>query len=389
MEWRCVVLVPTLRFGAETEALRRELRGWLAAHEPPPPPSEYRERIQALIRWQAALHEAGFIGMSWPREYGGRGLTLAAEAVLVEELARVGVAELINRLALYTCAPTLLALGTPEQCARFLPGMRDASEIWCQGFSEPDAGSDLAAVRTLGTVDGDQISISGQKVWTSRADISKWALTLIRTDPQTSGRDGLSVVVVDMHHPGVTVRPLPQMLNEPHFAEVFFDDVRVPLDHVIGELGGGWQVAMSTMGHERGLFVIERRARLRRKLDELVAALRRRDRVDVALAELGRSYALLSVLQAQGYRTLGSQIEDSIRPGATSVDKLLLAEADQGLFGCAYDVLGDESGWAFDEWTHGLLESRSVSIYSGTSEIQRNIIARQLLGLRTDQRRVA
>jgi alkylation response protein AidB-like acyl-CoA dehydrogenase len=375
---------PSLSFGpAETE-LRAEIRAWLRENATGEPPAEYGARIRRLVEWQAALHAAGFIGLSWPARYGGRGLGVAAEAVLAEELAGSDLPELINRIGVYMIGPTLLDFSGEEHHARFLPGMLDASELWCQGFSEPDAGSDLAAVRTSAVRAGDELSITGQKVWTSRAGIARWCAALVRTDRDERRHRGLSMAIVDMRSPGVTVRPLPQILGEPHFSEVFLEDVRVPVGDVIGELGDGWRVAMKMLSYERGLFVLERQIRLRRRLDELAALMVAAGRDgDGALQErIGRVDIDLQLLEAQVYRTLAAQRDGTLRGGATSVDKLLLSHVYQELFALAVDLIGGEQAVTANGWTHDLLESRSVSIYGGTTEVQHGIVARQLLGLR-------
>lgn len=373
------VVPPTLRVESELHHLRLDLRQWFEKNDPGPQPLEYQARMAALTRWQRQIHRAGFVGLSWPTEFGGGGMDLAAEAVLCQELAATSMPQLINRLALYTWGPTILSRGTPAQKARFLPGMLDASEIWCQGFSEPDAGSDLAAVRTRARVSGDVLVVDGQKVWTSRAELSKWNALLVRTDPERVRHSGLSVLIVDMGSPGVTVRPLLQMLGEPHFSEVFFDGVEVPMENVLGGLGNGWDVSMEAMAYERGLFVLERTTGLRRRLADLVDRLDALGKIEGAVASLGVLESKLDLLDAQVFRTLGQQENGTLVPGSSSVDKLFLADVYQDLFATAFDHLSDEG--LDDGWIHDLLESRSVSIYSGTSEIQRNVIARQLLGL--------
>jgi alkylation response protein AidB-like acyl-CoA dehydrogenase len=371
----------TLSFGAGEDALRARVREWLDGNDPGAPPEDYGARVEAQIAWQRALHGAGFVGLSWPERFGGAGLDLTAEAVLAEELAGTGMPELINRIGVYMIGPTLMDLGDQAQQERFLPGMLDASELWCQGFSEPGAGSDLAAVRTAGRVGDGELAISGQKVWTSRAGLSRWCAALVRTDRELQRHRGLSMAIVDMHAPGVTVRPLPQMLNEPHFNEVFFDDVRVPLEHVIGGLGAGWAVAMQMLGYERGLFVLERQIRLRNRLDELAGALAARSADPSVRKRVGAVLAELELLECQVYRTLAAQRAGTLRPGATSVDKLLLSHAYQELFAAATDLLGPDVARGANAWTHDLLESRAVSIYGGTTEIQHGIVARRLLGV--------
>jgi alkylation response protein AidB-like acyl-CoA dehydrogenase len=374
---------PTLAFGSGEEDLRSRVRGWLASHDPGRPPEDYAARIEAQVAWQRSLHAAGLVGLSWPERFGGAGLDLAAEAVLAEELAGTGMPELINRIGVYMVGPTLMDLGDASQQERFLPGMLDASELWCQGFSEPGAGSDLAAVRTVGRVDAGELVVSGQKVWTSRAAIARWCAALVRTDREQERHRGLSLAIVDMRAPGVTVRSLPQMLNEPHFNEVFFDEVRVPLDDVVGGLGAGWKVAMQMLGYERGLFVLERQIRLRSRLDELALSLRDRAADPAVRRRIGAVAAELDLLECQVYRTLAGQRAGTLRPGATSVDKLLLSHAYQALFEAATELLGPEVARTVNGWTHDLLESRAVSIYGGTTEIQHGIVARQLLGVRT------
>ena len=375
------MFLPTLTFTASDEDFRDEVRVWIGRNDPGEVFGTYAELMDRLIHWQRELARAGFIGVSWPQRYGGRNMGLTAEAIIAEELALSSMPQLINRLAVYTWGPTLLDFGTDEQKARYLPGMLDASQIWCQGFSEPDAGSDLAAVSTLGKVRGDEIVVTGQKVWTSRAEVSKFNALLVRTGGER--HSGLSVLIVDMEASGVTVRPLPQMLDEPHFSEVFFDEVKVPITDVIGEVNDGWRIAMAAMGYERGLFILERMIRLRRRLIDLADRLVRDGRADKAVADLGRLHSHLEVLRSQVYRTLAAQDKENLPPGSTSIDKLFMSRIYQDLFATAFDFLGEEVTLEDAEgWAHDLLESRSVSIYSGTSEIQKNIIARQLLGLR-------
>lgn len=371
----------TLRPGVAESALRDEIRAWLAINRPAPLPEPHLDRIRALADWQSRLAAAGFIGLSWPEHHGGRGLGIAAEAVFAAELASAEVPELVNRLAIYIVAPTLFDWGTPEQLERFLPGMPAAREIWCQGFSEPDAGSDLAAVSTQARVDGHHLVVRGQKVWTSRADVATWCVALVRSDPQQSRHRGLSLVVIPMSAPGISVRPLLELNHEPHFSEVFFDDVEVPMGSVVGRLHEGWAVAMSMLGYERGLFALERQIRLQNRLARLVDAFLDRPEGELDEATVGKLYAQLAVLEAQVYQTLAAQAASALAPGQTAVDKLLLAEADQELSATCLDLLGDEMALERNDWTAALLTSRSVSIYGGTSEIQRNIIARQLLQL--------
>ena len=374
---------PTLSFGPADAQLRARIRAWLDDNDPGPPPEDYDARIAAQVAWQARLQAAGFMGLSWPERFGGRGLDVTAEAVLAEELAGSDMPELINRIANYMVGPMMIDLASDAQRAEFLPGMLDASELWCQGFSEPDAGSDLAAIRARGRIQGDEVVLSGQKVWTSRAHIARWCTALVRTDPDSSRHHGLSMAIVDMRAPGVTTTPLPQMLDEPHFNEVFFDEVRVPVERLIGGPGAGWKVAMSMLSYERGLFVLERQIRLRRRFEELVDLLVAdgRDGDPAIRARVGAVHGQLELLAAQVYRTLAAKRAGTLRNGATSVDKLLMSHVCQELFALAADVLGPEVALGTNGWTHDLLESRSTGIYGGTTEIQLNIVGRHLLGL--------
>jgi alkylation response protein AidB-like acyl-CoA dehydrogenase len=375
--------VPTLSFRPEDEQLRGRIRTWMAANEPGPPPTEFGERLRALVEWQRRLHGAGFVGLSWPERYGGAGLDLRAEAVFSEELAATSMPELINRIGVYMCGPTIMDFGDEGQAERYLPAMLDASESWCQGFSEPEAGSDLAAIRARGRVEGDRIVINGQKVWTSRAHIARRCACLVRTEPASERHRGLSLVIIDMEDPGVQVVALPQMLGERHFNEVFLDDVEARVDDVIGGLGNGWAAAMQMLSYERGLFVLERQIRLRRALDDLADAMIERglDADPLTRRTIGGLYADLELLKAQGYRTLAAQAAGELAPGSTSIDKLHLSRVEQRLFAAAVDLLGPETALTLNHWTHDLLEARSVSIYGGSTEIQLNIISRQLLGL--------
>src|SRR3546814_85357 len=272
----------TLTFDDRLQALRVELRAWIAANDPGPRPVDFDTRVRALAVWQRQLHEAGFIGLSWPEEFGGHGLGISGEAVLCEELARSGMPELINRIALYTVAPCIMRWGNEEQKRRFFPGMLDASEIWAQGFSEPDAGSDLAGVRTRAERGDSGFVVNGQKVWTSRALWAKWCALLVRTSGQPGDHRGLTLVALDMDTPGVKVQPLYQVLHEAHFGEIFLDDVWVPDADVIGDVDNGWAVAMSTMEYERGIFVLERQIGLRKRLADLAEECRKRGLGDSA-----------------------------------------------------------------------------------------------------------
>ncbi len=274
------VLRPTLRFDDADEDVRARLRRFIDDHDPGRPSADFPERVAQLRQWQAALCAAGFIGMSWPESDGGQGRGLSAEAVLCEELGRTTMPELINRIALYTVAPMIQQWGgTPEQRSRLLPGMLDASEIWCQGFSEPSAGSDLAGIRTRARRDGDDWVINGQKVWTSRALWSKWCALLVRTDGEPGSHKGLTLVALDMGTPpGVTVRPCIRCCMRRTSARSSSTTCGCRM-RTSSVSPGSWRVAMSTMGFERGgLFVLERQIGLRRRLAVLAEQVGERPR---------------------------------------------------------------------------------------------------------------
>ena len=250
----------------EAEAgYRAELRAWLeanAAHAPRLDPVPTAEQIARWRTWSLTLYEAGYVGITWPREHGGRGLAPACQAVWLEESARADVPDHIGLIGLGMAGPTIIRWGTAEQQQRLLPALLRGEEIWCQGFSEPDSGSDLAAARTRAVLDGDTWVVNGQKVWSSFAHFADWCILVVRTDPEAPKHAGLSYLLVDMHSPGVTVVPLPQLTGDPEFNEIFFEDVRVPATSMLGRVGDGWKVAMTTLSHERGTHGIGLAARL-------------------------------------------------------------------------------------------------------------------------------
>src|SRR5258705_4678460 len=238
-------------FSLEEEQFRQELRGWLHDNRPAGWGSTFRmpkgqARIAFLRAWQRKLHEGGYLGLSWPKEYGGRGASMIELAIFNEEMARVEAPGPLNVLGLSMAGPTIIVHGTEEQKHRYLPKILDCEEIWCQGFSEPWSGSDVASIRTRAELKGDELVINGQKVWTSMAHIADWCMLLVRTDPDAPKHRGISYVLVDMKSPGITVRPLRQMTGEPEFNEVFFEDVHVPREDLVGQLTNGWGVAITT-----------------------------------------------------------------------------------------------------------------------------------------------
>ena len=373
-----------LSFTDEELAFAAEARAWLAEHlEPPPPFDTLEAEIEWGRRWQAKLASGRWVGLTWPEAHGGRGASPVQVALFNMEYARAGAPQPVNRVGINLTGPTLLACGSEEQRRRWLPGIVDASEIWCQLFSEPDAGSDLASLTTRADrVDGGWV-LTGQKVWTSYATVARWGICLARTNPEASKHRGISYLVVDMTAPGIEVRPLVQITGESEFNEVFLDGVFVPDDQLVGGLDDGWTVANTTLAHERGTnFPFKEQVVHEVFLDELyrtATATGALDRTEVADA-LARAFVELRVLRLHNLRTL-TRLARGEEPGPeSSWIKLAWTDMTQGLSAAALDVLGDD-GQLAGTWSRQYLWSRAASIAGGTSEIQRTIIGDRILGL--------
>jgi alkylation response protein AidB-like acyl-CoA dehydrogenase len=381
-----------LAFSPAEEAFRLRLRRWLAEHPPNVPDTDaLDEEVRHLEVWQRRLCDAGWIALHWPKEYGGQGATLVENFIFAEEMARAKSPELIGRIGLNLVGPTLIAHGTEDQKRRFLPKIPTAQELWCQLFSEPGAGSDLAAISTRAVVDGDSFVVTGQKVWTSYAQFARWGILLARTE-HTKGapkQQGISFLIVDMSSPGITVRPLRQMTGSAEFNEVFLEGVRVPRENLVGAPNDGWKIANTTLSHERGTnarqMVIHRQL-----LDELLALARERQAEDSVLRqELAQAAIEVEIQRLLNYRSL-TRILRGETPGAEgSINKLFWSEMSQRLHDTAFRVLGAQSqlvkgsahAVAAGRWQRSLLYYRAGTIFAGTSEIQRNIIAQRVLGL--------
>jgi alkylation response protein AidB-like acyl-CoA dehydrogenase len=358
-------------------------------------PSELDDRFTFLRAWQRRLHEAGLIGVSWPEQYGGRGASVAEQILVYQELAVAGAPEIVGIIGLDVVGPSLLRFGTEPQKQRYLDPILSADEIWCQGFSEPGAGSDLASLRTRAELRGDHFVLRGQKTWTSWAQHARWCAVVARTDASAPTRSALSYLLVDMQSPGVDVRPLVQITGDPEFSEVFLDDVVVPIENVLGPVGDGWSIAMHTLSHERGPFALGRQVKLRTVLDRLIdhASTLTRDGAplldDPQLRQrLARAHVGIEVLKHRCYQSLGRSARAGDPGFGSSVDKLFLSIAEQRVGHVCLDVLGpvatarESAGRAqADDWQHMYLYSRAASIYGGTAQIQRNIVAERLLGL--------
>ena len=373
-----------LSFTAEERAFGSEVRAWLAAHlEPPPAFDSDAAEVEWGRRWQATLADARWVGIHWPREYGGRGASPVQVALFNTEYSRARAPQLVNRVGVNLAGPTLLAHGTDEQKRRWLAPLLRADEIWCQLFSEPDAGSDLASLTTRATPVAGGWSVSGQKVWTSYARFARWGICLARTDPLAPRHRGISYLVVDMTADGVDIRPLVQITGEAEFNEVFLDEVFVPRDHLVGQENDGWAVANTTLAHERGTsFPFKEQVVHEVYLAELYADAARTGRLDDPKVsdELAQAFVELQVLRLHNWRTL-SRLARGEEPGPeSSWVKLAWTDLTQHLSESALDVVGPAAPLT-GRWQRQWLWSKAASIAGGTSEVQRTIIAERLLGL--------
>ncbi len=325
------------------------------------------------------MYDAGYAGLTWPEEYGGRGAPYSHQAIVLEELARAEAPQHVNVIGLGMAGPTIMAHGTEEQKRRYLPRIVSAEEIWCQGFSEPDAGSDLSAVRTRIEPRDGQFVVTGQKVWSSFAHMADFCLLLGRSDPSAERHAGLTYVIVDMHEPGVEVRPLRQLTGEAEFNEIFFTDVAVPGENLLGEIGRGWEVAMTTLLHERGTLGFALTGHLESQVRRLVSLAQRRGADDPIIRDrVAIEWIELQALKYTNYRALTKLMQTGIPGPEGSVSKLHWSEANQRLTKLAMEILeGEDDGY----WRHQQLRSRGNTIEAGTSEILRNIIAERVLGL--------
>jgi alkylation response protein AidB-like acyl-CoA dehydrogenase len=371
------------------DEFRVEVRRWLAdnlvgefaALRGVGGPGREHEAFADRLAWDRHLAAAGWTCPGWPVEHGGRGLSLAQQVVFHEEYALAGAPSRMNHLGEELLGPTLIAFGTSAQQQRFLPRIRAVKELWCQGYSEPGAGSDLASVSTSAVLDGDEWVITGQKVWTSLAHVADWCFVLARTEPGSHRHHGLSYLLVPMRQPGVEVRPIVQLTGTAEFNEVFFDGARTAADLVVGKPGDGWRVAMGTLAFERGVATIGQQVGFRRELDALTQLARQTGALDepVLREKLARARLGLEVMRAHAMRTL-----DSAEPGAASVAKLVWANWHRTLGELAMEVRGAASlvhDGDLDRWQRLFLFSRADTIYGGANEIQRNIIAERVLGL--------
>jgi alkylation response protein AidB-like acyl-CoA dehydrogenase len=388
----------------EQDAFRDEVRRWLAANMP----EEWNRRVLAssdvprpeayafLRQWQRKLYDAGFIGLTWPEEYGGRGLTFMEELILHEEMALAKAPPILNILGVGMAGPTIIAYGTEEQKKRYPPKILSAEEIWCQGYSEPNAGSDLASLQTRAEKRGDHWVVNGQKVWTSLAHIADYMMLLARTDPDAPKHKGITYFLLDMKTPGVTVKPLRQITGDPEFNEVFFDNVRIPDSQVLGGVNNGWQVGLTTLMYERLALGFGLQVRLRIALDGLIELARRMEKHGRVLTKdpvmrqkLAQLWIDTESLKYTGARAITKLLRGEMPGPEASTGKMVWVETHQRLQELAMEIEGPYaqlvrgSDWAVENgvWQYTFLRSRANSIEGGTTEVQKNIIAERLLGL--------
>ena len=382
-----------MRSSPHDEQFRRSIREWLAANltgrfaalRDAGGPGREHEAHAGRVAWNRHLAAAGWTCLGWPPEHGGRGATLAQQVIFYEEYARSRAPARVGYLGEELLGPTLIAFGTPEQQRRFLPPIAAVEELWCQGYSEPGAGSDLAAVSTTACLDGDQWVITGQKVWTSLAVEADWCFVLARTEPGSKRSAGLSYLLVPMRQPGVTVRPIRQLTGTCEFNEVFFDNARTHASLVVGEPGDGWRVARATLAIERGVATLGQQVGFERELNRLVELARQTGASGDPLIRdrLGRAWIGLEAMRAHALRTLAGGAGGT----GPSELKLLWSRWHQELGELAMDVQGAPSMVArgapydLDDWQRLFLFSRADTIYGGSDEIQRTIIAERALGL--------
>ena len=386
-----------LNLSPQELAFRDELRAWLAAHIPKDwvktlaALDGQREHFEFLRAWQRTVYEGGWAGISWPKQYGGRGAGLMEQVIFTEEMARAGAPHMPGLLGLALVGPTLINFGTDAQKSRFLAKILSGEEIWCQGFSEPNAGSDLAALRTEARLDGDHFVVTGQKVWTSSGWAADWCELVVRTDPAVPKHKGLTVLLVDMHSPGVDVRPLRQMTGETEFNELFFENVKVPVANVVGKVNDGWNVALGTLMHERATLGAGIQITYKRNFDRLLDLARKLGRAadPIIRQKLAQCYAEIEIMRLNQMRAY-SRINQSGVPGPEgSIQKIFWSELNQRFQQIAQEVLGPYgqlgkgASDVFDEgqWSYGYLRARGNTIEAGTSEIQRLILGHFVLGL--------
>ncbi|GAB3627875.1 acyl-CoA dehydrogenase [Pandoraea terrae] len=381
-----------LNYTPEQQAFREEVRQWLAANVPKEPFGSYdtREGFEQHRAWEAVLADAGWSSVTWPKSLGGRGSDLIEWLIFEEEYWAADAPMRVNQNGILLLGPTLMEFGTPEQKARFLPRMARCDDMWAQGWSEPNAGSDMAAISSRAVRQGDHYVLNGQKTWSTRALFANWLFGLFRSEPDSQRHHGLTYLLVPLDSPGITIRPITALNGKQAFAEVFFDDVRVPVENRLGEQGQGWHVAMATAGFERGLLLRSpaRYERTAQKLVELYQANRATADRDPSIREaVQRAWMGAQAYRLSAYHTVG-RLHRGAKIGAeSSTNKIFWSELDLEMHETAMRILGPQGEWvggravADGDWLEGFLFAQAGPIYAGTNEIQRNIIAERMLGL--------
>ncbi len=359
------------------------MRSWLAENHPGPTPEGDDAGFEHRRAWQRQLNERGWAGLSWPEQYGGSGATLFEQAIFSEELARSSAPQMANTLGLAMGGPTVIGHGTDDQKERYLAPILSADEIWCQGFSEPQSGSDLASLKTKAVRKGDEWIVSGQKVWTTMAHQAKWCMLLARTDPDAAKHRGLTYFLMDMEQDGVEIRPLRQITGEAEFNELFIEEARIPDENIVGGENQGWSVAITTLMHERAGLAFALQVTVQIVLRELLDRAREAGVADdpVMRQRFAQVYAEAQVLRLTAYRGL-TKLQAHGAPGPEgSLGKWHWAEVNQSLTELALDLAGPRAQLVDDPWTYRYLRARANSIEGGTTEILKNIVAERVLGL--------
>jgi alkylation response protein AidB-like acyl-CoA dehydrogenase len=367
----------------QEQAFRDELRAWIEANHPGPEPEGDVAGFEFRRAWQRRLHDDDWAGVSWPKEYGGRGATLVEQAIYNEELARAQAPSTANVLGLAMGGPTVIAHGTEEQKRRYLEPILSADEIWCQGFSEPEAGSDLASLKTRAVRDGNEWVVTGQKVWTTLAHHAKWCMLVARTDQDAPRHKGLTYFLMDMEQDAVQVRPLRQITGEAEFNELFIEGARIPDENIIGGEGNGWAVAITTLMHERATLAFGLQIRVKITLSELLAEARESGAAEdpVIRDRLAQLYIESEVLRLNALRGLSAIMRTGVPGPEGSLGKWQWADVNQSLTELALELRGGRAVLDDDRWTYRFLRARANSIEGGTTEILKNIVAERVLGL--------
>ena len=372
-----------LTLSPNEQAFRDELRGWLSENHPGEEPAGDEAAFTFRIAWQKQLHAAGYAGLSWPEEYGGKGATLIEQAIYGEEMARAKAPSTANVLGLVMGGPVVIAHGTDEQKQRYLEPILSAEEIWCQGFSEPDSGSDLASLKTKAVKSGGEWLVTGQKVWTTFAHHAKWCMLVARTDQDAPKHKGLTYFLMDMEQDEVQTRPLRQITGEAEFNELFMEEARIPDENVIGGVGNGWGVAITTLMHERAGLGAASAAQVKIVLGQLLELARERGVDDDPIVRQKIAALLIEAeaLRLNAWRGLTQIMKTGVPGPEGSLPKLQWSAVNQGITELAMEIRGEEAAVKESDWTYRFLRARANSIEGGPTEILKNIIAERVLGL--------